>query len=170
MAPIVVDGLLEGPITLKNTVAFEADGTGPVVDGTNFQLNNAFNQTVVFDNDLLGGQSYPGAGNSFTSGGLPYQVIGAGTKQQTTLKGTTAGTAVWSQPGQDSSWKRFLVYLNGYENTTTKAQTITYPVAFTNRPRITSDDSGGATASTTDLTLPASMGATKTGWVIVEGY
>ena len=104
------------------------------------------------------------------SGALPYQVIGAGTKQQTTLKGTTAGTAVWSQPGQDSSSKRVLVYLNGYENATATAQTITYPVAFTNTPKITSDDSGGSSASTTALTLPASMGTTKTGWIIVEGY
>ena len=89
---------------------------------------------------------------------------------QTTVNGTTAGTAVWSQPAMDSSVKKIMVFLSGYENTTAIAQTITYPVAFTNTPKITADDSGGSSALTTTLTLPASMSAAKTGWVIVEGY
>jgi hypothetical protein len=42
-------------------------------------------------------------------------------------------------------------------------------VAFANTPKIISDDSSGSTASTTTLTLPASMSATKTGWIIIEG-
>ncbi|HWX27063.1 MAG TPA: hypothetical protein VNZ53_06445, partial [Steroidobacteraceae bacterium] len=167
VAPIILDGPILGPVSTKDTIIFTGDGTGPEVDGTNATLPNA---TVVFDNDGFNAGAYPGAGNSFVSGGLPYQVIGGGTRQQTTLPGTTAGTAVWSQPGQDSSSKKVLVFLNGYENATTTAQTITYPIAFTNAPKITSDDSGGSTASTTALTLPASMSATKTGWVIVEGY
>lgn len=89
---------------------------------------------------------------------------------QTTLAGTTAGSAISSQPDQGTSYKKFLVYLSGYENTTATAQTIDYPTAFTNTPKIVVDDSGGATVSTTTLTLPSSMSGTKTGWIILEGY
>lgn len=89
---------------------------------------------------------------------------------QTTITGTTAGSAVCSQPFQGSSYKKSIVFLNGYENTTSTAQTYAFPVAFAQTPYLARDDSGGASASTTTLTLPASMAAAKTGWVVVEGY
>jgi hypothetical protein len=89
---------------------------------------------------------------------------------QTSLAGTTAGTAVSVMPFQDPNYKKMVVELTGYENTTGTAQTIAFPTAFTAAPVIVHDDSGGASVSTTTLTLPASMGATKTGWIIVEGF
>lgn len=93
------------------------------------------------------------------------------TTAQTTLTGTTAGSVVWSQPEQGSAYKKFVGYASGYENTTTTAQTITFPTAFTNAPVISSNSTGMTlTASTTTLTLPASMTATATGWIIIEGY
>jgi hypothetical protein len=169
-APVItLDGQMHGGIGIHNGEMFHVAGSGPYVDGTN--LTGTFPGDVMFDNVTFEAQlTTPPSGNSFTSAGVPYQVIGGSTRTQTTLNGTTAGTAVWSQPAMDSSVKKIVVFLNGYENTTATAQTITYPVAFTNTPKITSDDSGGSTASTTTLTLPASMSATKTGWVIVEGY
>jgi hypothetical protein len=89
---------------------------------------------------------------------------------QHAVSGTTAGTATWEQPFQGPTYKKVLVSLAGYENTTATAQTITFTTPFTVAPRIVSDDSGGASVSTTVLTLPASMGSTKTGWIILEGY
>ena len=90
---------------------------------------------------------------------------------QTTLTGTTAGSIVWSQPEQGSAYKKFIGYANGYENTTATAQTITYPTAFTNTPIISSNSTGMTlSTSTSALTLPASMSATATGWIIIEGY
>jgi len=86
-----------------------------------------------------------------------------------TLAGTTAGSAIWNMPYQGSGYKKVIVYLNGYENTTTTAQTITFPTAFTYTPIVTTSISG-VSASTTALTLPASMTATATGYVIVEGF
>lgn len=97
---------------------------------------------------------------------------------QTTLTGTSAGSIVWSQMEQGTAYKRFAGYLNGYENTTTTAQTITFPTAFSFPPAIQARSSGStnstlsfaATASTTTLTLPASMTAAVTGWLLAEGY
>ena len=89
---------------------------------------------------------------------------------QTVLNGTTAGTATMTQSGSTPWDKKTLVYLNGYENTTGTSQTLTFVVPYNNTPAVITDASGGATVNTTTLTLPHSMGATKTGYVIVEGY
>lgn len=86
------------------------------------------------------------------------------------LNGTTAGTATSAQPFSGPFYKKVIVYLAGYENVSATAQTITFPTAFTNPPYLAHDDSGGATVNATTLTLPASMGATKTGWIVVEGF
>jgi hypothetical protein len=90
---------------------------------------------------------------------------------QTTLTGTTAGSVVWSQPEQGSAYKKFVAFANGYENTTATAQTVTFSTAFTNTPIIIGNSTGMTiTASTTTLTLPASMSTTASGMIIIEGY
>lgn len=89
----------------------------------------------------------------------------------TTLTGTTAGSAQWVQPIV-GTYKKFLVYLSGYANTTATAQTITFPTPFTTAASITSSGGiSGLSVSLTALTLPASMaaGVTDTGVVTVEG-
>jgi len=86
-----------------------------------------------------------------------------------TLTGTTAGSVIWNMPYQGTGYKKAIFYLNGYENTTTTAQTITFPTTFTYTPIVTTSISG-ISASTTALTLPASMTATATGYIIVEGF
>ena len=97
--------------------------------------------------------------------------IQLGTSTQTTLTGTTAGSIVWSQPFQSGSYKKFIGYASGYENTTATAQTITYPTAFTETPMILGNSTGMTlSTSTSALTLPASMSASATGWIIIEGY
>ena len=91
---------------------------------------------------------------------------------QTTVTGTTAGAAVWSQPQQGSSFKQAVLYLNGYENTTGTAQTITLPASFATVAYVTTSGGSctGVTISGTTLTLPSSMGATQTGLCEVRGY
>jgi len=84
--------------------------------------------------------------------------------------GTTAGTIYWNQPQVGVGYKKVVIVLDGYENATTTAQTITFPVAFTYTPAITSQPSGfGATVSKTELTLPISMSSAVSGVIIVEG-
>ncbi len=90
---------------------------------------------------------------------------------QTTLAGSTAGSIVYSMPEQGSSYKKFIAYANGYENDTTTAQTITFPVAFTNAPAVVSAPSGLiSSTSTTGITLTSGTTTTYTGWIIIEGY
>jgi len=85
---------------------------------------------------------------------------------QTTLTGS-AGTAVCSQPFQGSSYKKAVVYLSGYTDTST--QTYTFPTPFLQTPYVSGATAGvaGATATTTTVTFTVT---TATGFVILEGY
>ena len=87
-----------------------------------------------------------------------------------TLTGTTAGSIKWWMLEMGSTGKKFLGQVTGYENTTGTAQTIPFPVTFAQTPIIVGTvGTGGSTVSTTQITLPSSMGSAKTGWLIVEG-
>lgn len=86
---------------------------------------------------------------------------------QVSLAGT-AGTALSSQPFQGATYKKFMVYLNGYTNTA--AATITFPTAFVVAPYFAIQPTGfGATTTVTTLTLPITSTAT-TGFIVLEGY
>jgi hypothetical protein len=90
---------------------------------------------------------------------------------QNTLTGTSAGSIIWSQPLQGSALKLVILYASGYENTTTTAQSISFTKAFTNTPATLVNTTGMTiTVSATGVTLPASMTAAATGWVIIAGY
>jgi len=90
---------------------------------------------------------------------------------QTTLTGTTAGSIVYSMPFQGTTYKKVLVYLNGYENDTTTAQTITFPTAFTYAPNIYNPAAvPGVTASTTALSIDPDTTTVYTAWIFVEGF
>jgi len=90
---------------------------------------------------------------------------------QTELTGTTAGSIVYSMPDQGSSYKKFIGYASGYENDTTTAQTISFPVAFANTPYVVTAPSGLiSSTTTTGITLASGTTTTYTGWVIIEGY
>jgi len=90
---------------------------------------------------------------------------------QTTLAGSTAGSITYSMPTAEGAYKKFVAYASGYENDTTTAQTISFPVAFTNTPYIVTAPSGLiSSTTTTSITLASGTTTTYTGWVIIEGY
>jgi len=108
--------------------------------------------------------------SSLTATTVNYSVENPNTTQ-TTLTGTTAGSIVWSQPLQGSALKLVIMYANGYENTTTTAQSITFTKAFTNTPAVIVNTTGMTiTVSTTGVTLPTGMTAAASGWIIIAGY
>jgi len=108
--------------------------------------------------------------SSLTATTVSYSVENPNTSQNT-LTGTTAGSIIWSQPLQGSALKLVVLYASGYENTTTTAQSITFTTAFTNTPATLVNTTGmSITVSATGVTLPASMTAAATGWIIIAGY
>lgn len=167
VAQIVLDGETN-TINIVNSILNAASGYA-MVDAT----NSAGSNDVVFDNDTYNGNACPPAGTSFTTGTAQFEARGSCAIKQTTLSGTTAGTAVWSEPVISTGQKKFRVYLNGYENTTATPQTIAMPAAFATVISTVETVSGtctGITATTSTVTLPSSMGATQTGLCEFDGY
>jgi len=110
-----------------------------------------------------------GSNNTIQVGQITDSNITAPTIES--LAGTTAGTVYYIQVISLSSYKKVLIYANGYENTTSTAQTVTYPVAFSTVAAVTSNTTGmSVSTSLTALTLPASMTAAASGIIVVEGY
>ena len=90
---------------------------------------------------------------------------------QTTITGSTAGSLVCSMPYQGSSYKKVIIYCDGYENDTTTAQSYTFPVTFTNTPITTTNTSGlPGTITTTSISFNPDNTTTYTGYIILEGY
>jgi len=89
----------------------------------------------------------------------------------TSVTGTTAGSIIWDMPMQGSGYKKVVVYLDGYENDTTTAQTITFPTAFTYAPNVYNPAAvPGVTASTTALSIDPDTTTVYTAWIFVEGF
>ena len=86
------------------------------------------------------------------------------------VTGASAGSFTWVMPDQGSAKKTVLVYFDGYENDTTTAQTVTYPVAFTQTPAIDNPVGvAGLSTDTTQLTINPDNTTKYTGWVKVWG-
>jgi len=89
-----------------------------------------------------------------------------------TTNGTTAGTVVMQSKTYKPDYKKYIITFSGYENDTTTAQTIDFPLAFATSALISGNNTG-LTISTTQtgitITAPDST-TTYSGIVIVEGY
>lgn len=105
-------------------------------------------------------------GNSGKTGNAGYNDV------QTTVTGTSAGSFVASEPVQETTYKKVVVWLDGYENDTTTGQSYTFPMEFTETPAVTTNSASvpGVTVSTTTLSLAPDTTTKYTGWIVVEGY
>jgi hypothetical protein len=180
-APITLDGNY-GRINIATTELAHGTGvTGPFVDVTSGkQTTDASGITFTNNQYDLKAEPTDIAGNSYVSATdnlgavVKYAVVGGGSTRQTILNGTTSGTAVWSMPGEGSSYKDFIVNLAAYLNNSVTSQTITYPVTFRVNPGSVQTLTGscaGIRTNATTLTFPNTMGGgSLTGICEVRGY
>lgn len=86
---------------------------------------------------------------------------------QTSVGGSTSGTAIFSQPLQGTALKEVIIYCNALLGTAT----YNFPAAFTNTPAILTDNGPASSVvtslSTTSVTV---TGATTTGFIFLKGY
>ena len=84
---------------------------------------------------------------------------------QTTLTGSTTGSAIFSQPFQQSTFKKVIIYCNDLSGFCT----YTYPISFTYIPQILSQNytSIVSNITTTSITL---LGTGNSGFITLEGY
>lgn len=162
------------------TIAHFTDQLGGKGAGTEIGANPSYGLSWTQGNGAIvqtvGGQSFTLA--DVAGGTVIPQVILSGTgitlsgmEELSTLNGTSAGTATYGQPFSGNSYKKWFAYLNGYENTTTTAQTLSFSSAFDYPPAVVAAPSGfTVTTTTSGVSFPSSMTAAVTGWVIVEGF
>lgn len=140
-----------------------------ILGGSAITIDSSPNADILWQDDGVGNIGASGTNrpdNIYASGFVVIDGGIANNSSQTTLTGT-AGTAVCSQPEQGSSYKKVVIYLNGYTDTGT--QTYTFPVPFTFTPYVYGVAGGvsGASASTTNVTFTTTL---VSGFVFLEGY
>ena len=157
-----------GNTTMTITNSFPSGNLGSLVitNVNHVPKLNIFTLTALGTMKSLNNTLDDGSGDMSIAGSLSLAT------SQTTITGTTAGSAIASMPFQGSSYKKVIVYLDGYENDSTTAQTYKFPVAFTYTPSTTNNSASvpGVTVSTTELSLAPDTTTAYTGWIIIEGY
>lgn len=148
-------------------------------------INLAINSTLTDTGSVIGinlanANTWTGAqdfsagatGTTFSASTSITTPISLNSAAQTTVTGTTAGSLICSQPEQGTSYKKVIVYADGYENDSTTAQTYTFPTAFTAVAVITTN-SAAIPVTTTSLTALSTAPDTTTaytGLIVIEGY
>lgn len=109
--------------------------------------------------------------SQLANGSLTISANTLGATNSGTLQGTSGGSVVWTMPEQ-GVYKKFVAYLNNYQNTTKTEQSITFPTAFSNPPNLIATGSVSSESPqflVSSVILPISTSFGVSGLIIIEG-
>ena len=161
-----------GGISINSPTGETSSGSDLILGtrgGTNNLIHGDNGSSPIFNINSSGAislcQGITNAGTISETGTIAVSGPINSTATQTTVNGSSAGSAVFSEPFQGTSYKKVVIELG---STLSGTASYSFPAAFGNAPAVVNSDPAVTSVSTTAVTVTGTLALPRT--VVLEGY